>query len=242
MIEALLIVAGGLLGSAHCVGMCGGLVLSLGTARLGPPPAGWLRFFSADLARQLIYALGRVQTYALLGAMAGYGGWRLLAAPHVLVNMQAVLSMLAGLLLLAQGIITVGWWPFHRTSSVRGYCTGATFFASWLDATRASNVFLGGMINGLLPCGLVYGYLALAASSGAMLRGATTMLLFGLGTIPALALVGCGGAVIGMRWRQRLFWLAGWCIVLTGLITLIRGIAFVQWNGSAAPENCPFCP
>jgi hypothetical protein len=54
-------------------------------------------------------------------------------------------------------------------------------------------VFLGGVVNGLLPCGLVYAYLALAAGAGGSLRGALAMALFGLGTMPLLALVGCGG-------------------------------------------------
>jgi len=240
MIEAVLLVLGGVLGSGHCVGMCGGLVLSLGTTRLGRPPSRWSSLLGEGFGRQLVYALGRVQTYGLLGAMAGYGGWRLLAQPQTLVNVQAVLALLAGFLLVGQGLAAVGWRPWRQTRSGGESCAGAAFFASWLDLTRSRQVFLAGMINGLLPCGLVYGYLALAASSAAMGKGAVIMLLFGLGTIPTLVLVGCGGAVLGLTLRRRLFWLAGWCVVLTGLLTLVRGFCFLKLSGQAIPD-CPFC-
>jgi sulfite exporter TauE/SafE len=85
-------------------------------------------------------------------------------------------------LLIIQGLISAGvlrgisWW------SGSGPCLGPSFFSALLGAARLQSVFLGGVVNGLLPCGLVYAFLALAASSGNMVQGWATMALFGLGT------------------------------------------------------------
>ena len=87
MIELPFIFLGGLLGSAHCVGMCGGFALTIG---LGAPG------FASNLARQLAYTLGRVLTYSFFGVVAGYAGLWLSHKAGTLVNVQAVLSMLAG--------------------------------------------------------------------------------------------------------------------------------------------------
>src|SRR6516162_3919848 len=102
MIELPLIFLGGLLGSAHCVGMCGGFALTIG---VGAPS-----FFS-NLARQLAYTLGRVLTYSFFGVVAGYAGLWLSRKAGTLVNVQAGLSILAGSLLVFQGLLALGVLP-----------------------------------------------------------------------------------------------------------------------------------
>ncbi len=228
MANWLLIFAGGLLGSAHCVGMCGGFVLALGGTR--PDMA-------ANLRRQLAYGLGRIFTYTAGGAAAGFGGWRLAAQTQALVNVQAALSIAAGLLLAALGLAEAGVLSWRRRGG--GTCPGAGMFASLLRATRLRSVFLGGVVNGLLPCGLVYAYLALAASTGGLLLGGATMLCFGLGTLPLMVATGCGGTLLTAGRRRQVFRLAAWCVVLTGVLTLGRGIAFLRpVEGS---PSCPMC-
>jgi sulfite exporter TauE/SafE len=226
MASWLLIFAGGLLGSAHCVGMCGGFVLALGGTRPG---------LAANLRRQIAYGTGRIFTYTAGGAAAGFGGWRLAAETQALVNMQAVLSIVAGLLLVALGLAEAGVlsWPRRGGAS----CLGTGMFGSLLRATRLRSVFLGGMVNGLLPCGLVYAYLALAASSGSLLLGSATMLCFGLGTLPLMVATGCGGTLLTCGRRRQVLRLAAWCVVLTGALTLGRGIAFLR-----PVEDSPSCP
>ena len=93
-------------------------------------------------------------------------------------------------------------------------------------------------MNGLLPCGLVYAYLALAAGSGGVWHGWATMALFGLGTVPTMVLVGCGGSALSGTWRFRLFRIAAWCVVLTGVISVARGLGFLV---ASAPAACPGC-
>jgi sulfite exporter TauE/SafE len=217
MLEALLIVGGGLLGSGHCIGMCGGFVLTLGSRA---------PHWRANLLRQLIYAGGRVSVYVLAGAVAGFSSWRLGRELPSIVNAQAILSILAGLLLVAEGLFALGVVP--RPFAARAGCPGAGAYAALLHGREAGVVFVAGLVNGLLPCGLVYAYLALAASAGDLFRGAAVMALFGLGTLPSMVLTGLGGSLLGLSWRRRLFRLAAWCLLLTGLLALARGAGFLN--------------
>jgi sulfite exporter TauE/SafE len=231
MIDGVMIFVGGLLGSGHCVGMCGGFALMLGGNRLG---------LAANLRRQIVYSLGRVGTYTVGGAAAGYGGWRLgtLVAPAV--NAQALLSIGAGLLLIVQGLSAAGLLRWRLLTG--GFsCLGPASFAALLKARPLWHVFAAGALNGLLPCGLVYAYLALASSSGELAGGATTMALFGLGTMPALILVGSGGAALGLVLRRRILRLAAWCVVLTGVLAVARGFCFSPGAATGDTAGCPLC-
>jgi uncharacterized protein len=232
VIEWVMIFAGGLLGSSHCVGMCGGFALALGSHGRG---------LVRNLVRQIAYSLGRVFTYAVGGAAAGYVGWRLAGELRLVMNVQAVLSIGAGMLLIVQGLAAAGL--LHRLPGFRGRasCLGVGLFASLLRDTRLRSVFLGGVVNGLLPCGLVYAYLALAASSGGLLPGGLTMALFGLGTLPVLVMVGCGGQVLSVAARRHVFHIASWCVVLTGVLSVARGVGAFRMMGVDDGAECPLC-
>ncbi len=223
---------GGLLGSSHCVGMCGAFVFSIGA---GAP--SW----RANFARQLVYASGRIFTYAAAGAIVGYGGWRLTKALPPLVHVQAWLCLAAGALLVVQGLSAAGIWSWLRPKARRTPCMTAQLFASFLNAPRLGQVFLAGMLNGLLPCGLVYAYLALAAATGTLSGGFVHMALFGLGTLPIMVLTGCGGAMLGLASRRRLLHVAAWCVVLTGALSVSRGMAFLRSDAASPAESCPAC-
>jgi sulfite exporter TauE/SafE len=233
VIEWLMVLAGGVLGSSHCVGMCGGFALALGSHGRG---------FVRNLARQVVYSLGRVFTYSVGGVAAGYGGWRLASELHLLMNVQAVLSIAAGVLLIVQGLAAAGVLQWPGGFAARGPCLGAGLFAALLRETRLRSVLLGGVVNGLLPCGLVYAYLALAASAGGPLRGGLTMALFGLGTMPVLALVGCGGQVLSAAARRHVFRVAAWCVILTGVVSVARGVGALRILGAEDGPGCPLCP
>lgn len=233
MIGWLMIVGGGLLGSAHCVGMCGGFALALGTSGHS---AG------AQLRRQVTYGFGRVFTYAVFGVAAGYAGKRLTVEWQQVMNLQAGLSILAGLLLLLQGLQAAGilrWLRLGNRPSVP--CLAPGLFGALLQATRLQSVFLAGVVNGLLPCGLVYAFVALAASSGSLWRGAATMALFGLGTIPVMILVGMGGVVLSLALRQRILTLAAWCVMVMGVLSIVRGLGFAQIPDVLVGPGCPLC-
>jgi len=231
VIEWPMVFVGGLLGSAHCVGMCGTFALALGS-RKGRLMSG--------LGRQLVYGLGRVFTYSSAGIVAGYAGWRLSGELHLLVNMHALLAFLAGGLLIVQGLAGLGIVQGPAWISRRGPCLVPSLFAALLRETRLRSVFLGGVINGLMPCGLVYAYLALAASAGGSLQGGLTMMLFGLGTLPILALVGCGARLVS-RVTRRTLQVAAWCVVLTGVLSIARGVEAMRTVGDSEQPSCPMC-
>jgi hypothetical protein len=223
-----LILLGGLLGSSHCLGMCGGFVLLLGSQKLG---------FWRTLGRQLVYALGRVSTYTLAGALVGYGGWRLTLGLQHLLNLQAWFAILAGVLLILQGLFSAGllrwlWRPQTKTGCL------VSSFAALLQAKNWSTVFVAGLANGLLPCGLVYAYLALAASTTHMGHAALVMFLFGVGTMPLLLLLGCGGMLLRLSFRRYLHLVAAWCVIITGLLSLIRGLHLLQELATATMPGC----
>lgn len=228
-LEPIAIFAGGLLGAGHCVGMCGGFVAVLGAAG---------RSWKLNLTRQLLYGLGRVFTYSFGGMAAAAAGDRLSQSLPDAVNLQAWLCLLAGALLIWQGLHALGWLrPFVKSSDP---CLGAGMLGDLLRANRLQSVFLGGMINGFLPCGLVYAYLALAGSTRQPLQGGLVMLLFGLGTIPVLALLGLGVGRISLMSRRRVLTIAAVLVLVTGLFSLWRGWQFLQAPTDSSPA-CPLC-
>lgn len=231
MIDLPLIFLGGLLGSAHCVGMCGGFVLAIS---LGARSAG------DNVIRQLLYCLGRIFTYSFFGVVAGWAGHNFSHRMSVFLNTQAVLALLAGGLLMFQGLAALGLIPRRAISGPhRGAaCIAVRQFRAILASPRRQDVYLAGMLNGFLPCGLVYGYLALAASAADMLAGGLTMAAFGAGTLPVMLLTGVGASALPQTARRRLFQVAACCITAIGLVSLYRGYSLFAYGSSV---SCPAC-
>ena len=167
----------GLLGGfGHCVGMCSPFVLFV-SRRYAPPEGGRRAAFAA----QLWYTLGRVVTYAILGALAGaLGGVVQLAG--ALLGVQRAASVVAG------GVLVV-WAVVALADLVPGFATGGGLFAkvaARLKGRVPGHPFAVGLFLGLLPCGLLYSAVIAAVARGGPLEGATALALFGLGTAPAL--------------------------------------------------------
>lgn len=233
MIELPLVFVAGILGTAHCLGMCGPFALAIGAGA-----TGW----RGALGRQFAYTVGRVFTYGVLGAIAGYGGARLTQSLPAIVNIPATLAIAAGTLLIYQGLRSAGWLSFksHSHAASGSLCLAGGMLGQLLRQPGASGVFLAGLFTGLLPCGLLYGMLALATSTHSLPLGAATMIVFGLGTAPAMILAGIGGRILGVATRQRLFAAAAWCLVLTGVVSVSRGALFLSL-GSQPAIGCPAC-
>jgi uncharacterized protein len=231
VIDLPMIFLAGLLGASHCVGMCGGFVLTIG---------GATRTWNGNLARQLVYTAGRVFTYIVLGATAGFGGWRLKQWSATIVNIPALLALAAGALLAYQGLLAAGVLRRRGVPARHRPCLAGSFFASFLTNPTHPNVFLAGLFTGLLPCGLLYGMLALAASRDNLLAGALTMGVFGLGTAPIMLATGCGASLLSLTTRHKMFQAAAWCLFGTGVISLVRGCYFL-WQFGDNSGGCPWC-
>lgn len=225
-----MLVVSGMVGAAHCLGMCGPFALAIGAASSDWP---------TNLRRQLAYSAGRVFTYAVLGAGAGFVAERLAGSLPAWSNLPAALAIAAGLLLVWQGLVASG---LMRRQGVTGAatCPGGGAFRSLLTARGLADVFVAGLFTGLLPCGLLYGMLAYAASRHDVVAGMVTMTAFGAGTLPAMVAAGLGGSALAGAGRRRMHAVAAWCLVATGLISIVRGTSSITLPGSE-PAGCPFC-
>jgi sulfite exporter TauE/SafE len=119
-------------------------------------------------------------------------------------------------------------------------CLAGGLVGTYLRSPGVGNVFLAGVFTGFLPCGLVYGFLALACSTASLAAGAATMAAFGLGTVPLMVLTGAGTSLVSVVTRVRLLRLAAWCVLLAGVISLARGAVALAAEPSA-PAACPLC-
>jgi sulfite exporter TauE/SafE len=244
MIEWPLVIAGGVLGSAHCAGMCGGFAVALGSG------AASLR---ANAMRQVVFGGGRMFSYVFIGATAGYAGGRLTAASG-LVDAQSWLAVAAGLLLVWQGLAAAGVLGllksrFRSTKSrpVGGgslalpACVQPGLLGGLLRRRGSAAALAAGVLTGLLPCGLVYAFATLAASTGSLGAGAAVMACFGAGTVPLMTALGLGASLVGAAGRRRMFACAAWCVVLSGAVSVSRGATNLAAR-YADPESAPKCP
>jgi sulfite exporter TauE/SafE len=224
MAAYLVIFAAGFAGSFHCIGMCGGFACALGRA----PQGG-----GATVVRHLLYNTGRLTTYCFLGALAGALGQVICTSQGTTVPLmsgpldagQRFLAVLAGLLMIAMALQFFGLLPrLHRVTSGFTASTLGGALRGLLTAPGPAAPLAFGVFNGFLPCPLVYAFAAQAASTAAPLPGVLTMAAFGLGTFPAMLIMGGVGRMLAPAWRQRGVWLAGSCILLLGLVTLGRGL------------------
>jgi sulfite exporter TauE/SafE len=147
--------------------------------------------------------------------------------------------MLAGVVLVWQGLLAAGVIRRRGVGAAAG-CPGGAAFRSLLGAHHLGEVFLAGLFTGLLPCGLLYGMLAYAASRHDLLEGLATMVAFGAGTVPAMVAAGLGGSILSLAARRRVHALAAWCLVATGIVSMARGASFVSLPGKPA-AGCPLC-
>lgn len=233
MLEWPLIFLGGLLGSSHCVGMCGAFALTIGMGTNSP---------IANARRQFAYSLGRLFTYAFAGAVVGFAGMRLKQLTDQAFQAQTVLAILAGTLLVVQGLKSAGLLPrFWKKHSAAGFCPSHGLFGSFLAAPGWHNSFLAGLLTGFLPCGLVYAYLVLAAGSGKIITGMAIMTLFGAGTVPLMVLTGVGTSLLTVNARRYLLRAAAFCVIATGMITINRGVGWARPGSAQGEPSCPMC-
>lgn len=219
----------GFLGSVHCVGMCGPIALAVGAG--GGKQALPRRFH----LQKLVYHLGRTFTYSLLGLLIGLLGFSLFLA-----GMQQSLSLLAGFSLLLMA--------FFYKRSERLASQGMAFrFVQKLRGQLAHHLrqggyrahFFTGVLNGLLPCGMVYLALLAAFALQAPLEAAAYMAAFGLGTSPLLLALMLGGHLLPMLWRERLNRAIPYMAVLIGLLFVLRGLGLGHFLSPALPTQAP---
>lgn len=210
-------------GFGHCLGMCGPLVASYSVA-----------FKGKNLVPHILYNLGRISTYTLLGGLVGMTGSFLGIAVHI-QGFQRFIMIIAGILIVLMGIGLAGWFPFMpflRNQEIFSLNFVQKLKSISLESLRIGSFYPLGIFAGFIPCGLTYTALITAARTGmeaenhflGFLNGVTMMLLFGLGTMPALLLFGKIMSAIGAQMRQRLYRLSAILMVIMGIIFIARSL------------------
>ena len=201
-------------GLGHCLGMCGPLVLLAG----GRFPRQGL----ASTPYHLLYHGGRIGVYTILGLAAG-GVGALAGKISRLAHIPAIVSLLLGAAVIIAGIVYLGWLRLPPAQRLGRWWRAAVDRV--LHLPRLWGVLLLGMLNGLLPCGLVYSALLLSAAAGSPIFGALGMLIFGLGTLPVLIAFGVGAGMAALPLRQTLARISGLFVMLVGMQLMLRGAA-----------------
>jgi sulfite exporter TauE/SafE len=218
MTEIWLAFIAGLAGSAHCIGMCGGIVAALAMSNRNMTP----RF---KLFSQLLYNAGRITTYTMLGIVAGMVGPSLDLLP--VKSVAFWFSCLANVMVFLIGLASAAGSPWFNLAVLEKGSTG--ILAAPLKRLLSVSPLLAalpiGLILGLLPCGMVYAPLIVAAGSGSPLLGGGIMAALGLGTVPLLLFFGSVSNAMSGRVREWLFRVAGLTIALMGAAGLWRLLA-----------------
>ncbi len=200
----------GIIGGFHCVGMCGPLALSL--------PIHNLTGFNRGNAI-LLYNLGRALTYTVLGVIFG-----LLGKSFALFKLQQWLSILSGVLILL--VLFGSKYSNHLSKPWSGFANKlkdklSTYLRS---EKKTGSYFYIGLLNGLLPCGLVYVAIAASFATGGVWQGALLMFAFGLGTLPAMAGTMVFGKFISFNVRQRFNQVTPFLVLGVSLLLILRGL------------------
>jgi hypothetical protein len=203
----------GLIGSFHCIGMCGPIVVALPLKNQN---------LATKIAGTLLYNSGRVITYSVLGIlfgllgrgihMAGFQQWT-----SIILGAAMIISVLFPFVLREK--ITIG-------NLFSGFAARLIVRLKKLFTNRSYfSLLMIGLLNGLLPCGLVYVAIAGAINSGTVLSGALFMALFGIGTIPLLLVATLASDAIGQRIRFRMQKVVPYFVFFLGVLFILRGLS-----------------
>ncbi len=205
----------------HCIGMCGGIVIAYSSAKVDKE---WS--VGRKATAHLLYSLGRIQTYMLLGVIFGYLG----GVSTFSNRANGILLVVAGVAMVLSGLSLVGAVKF--LNSVDSPLTRSRWFGDrfreLLNNQSLYSLFVLGMLNGLLPCGFVYFFAITAASTASPLWGGVVMLVFGLSTTPALFGLGFFVSLFqrgGLR--VVMIRLAALAVIIYGAYTLYDGYEYI---------------
>ncbi|WP_277632221.1 sulfite exporter TauE/SafE family protein [Avrilella dinanensis] len=202
----------GLLSSLHCVGMCGPIAMMLPVSRTSEVKRA---------SQIIIYHLGRIFTYGLLGGLFGWLGRGLFIA-----GLQQKLSVILGILMIVYVLIPKNKFnriyflqPLYRLVNKAKKLMGLQF-----KKNNSSSFFVIGLLNGFLPCAMVYVALFGATATQTPIDGMMYMMLFGLGTVPMMSAVVYVTNAISVRMREKILKAVPVFVIILGTLFVIRGM------------------
>jgi len=210
----------GLAGSGHCIGMCGGLIAAFSLTPHGR---------QGGVSFQLLYHLGRLTTYTLIGVAVGWLG-SAIAYTDSFREVSRMVLIGSDLFIIVIGLGTLG--AFASLNIMRLDFPGpTTLFVTVSHKLRALPPSLSalplGLMMGLLPCGFLYAVAITAAQTASTETAALMMLGFGIGTVPALFLFGSATGWLGTRYRSWLLRVAGLLVTVMGVVNLVDHVTLL---------------
>jgi len=220
----------------HCIGMCGGIIIAYSSTKIDDE---WSK--TKQSLAHILYSSGRILTYTMLGFIFGFLGG--VAMFNNLAN--GILLIVAGIFMILAGLSLSGKIKFltlleHSFSSDSWY---TKLFRELLQTKSLFSFFVLGMLNGLLPCGLVYFFAVTAASTASPFYGALVMFIFGLSTTPALFSLGFFvGLYKNGKLRNMMIRVAAVAVVIFGLYTIKEGYYYIKYPQKTVSQCCEFDP
>ncbi|QCX53231.1 sulfite exporter TauE/SafE family protein [Elizabethkingia sp. JS20170427COW] len=196
----------------HCIGMCGPIALSMGLTR---------KQQTNYYLQNITYQLGRIITYSILGAILGIVG-----QGFQMVGLQRVLTIAVGVLLIVMALFSFGGKDFASKIPFIGKALikVKVNLGQLLQKSDYKSRFTTGVLNGLLPCGMVYMALTASLASGGIWQSALFMALFGLGTFPFMFAVVLIGNVVNQKFRSQVLKVIPVMMIILGGLFILRGM------------------
>ncbi|WP_223609070.1 sulfite exporter TauE/SafE family protein [Chryseobacterium sp. OSA05B] len=196
----------------HCIGMCGPIALSMGLTK---------KQATNFYLQNLTYQFGRIFTYSLLGAILG-----IIGEGFEMAGFQQYLTIVAGILLIIMALFSFGG---------KDFASKIPFLSKFLYSVKLNlgkllqkadyrSRFTTGVLNGFLPCGMVYMALTASLASGGIWQGASYMALFGLGTLPFMFAVVLAGNLMNQAFRVKVLKAVPVIMIILGGLFILRGL------------------
>lgn len=200
----------GFLGSFHCAGMCGPIALALPLKN-----NNWL----SRVLSTLIYNFGRTFTYALLGLLFG-----LIGKGFKMAGFQQTVSIITGIVMILSVLFPLIFRNRFKAKSFSFISGIQNSLSKMFSVSTYFSLFTIGILNGLLPCGLVYTAVALAITSNDSINGMFAMIAFGLATSPMLIAISIIGNSLGLAIRRVFTKIIPYIVIIIGILFILRGL------------------
>ena len=207
-------------GFGHCIGMCGPLVASYSMA-----------IQTKSIIPHLLYNLGRVTTYSIMGGFMGFTG-SFVTLSHTFQQLQKSIMIGAGVVIILMGLSMTGLIPLIKYLETR--INAAPFIVKltkmFSPSLTTGTFYPMGIVLGFIPCGLVYTGLITAARMGmetdnhleGLIKGVIIMVLFGIGTMPALLLFGKIITILSAKTRKKLYRISALVVIIMGVLFIVH--------------------
>lgn len=205
----------------HCIGMCGGFILAYSSAKIGED---WSKTHQG--IAHFLYNIGRVTSYVILGAIFGLIG----SAFVVSLSTWGVLLIIVGFMMILMGLSLMGKLKFLSAleANISQYKIYGFLFRKLIHSKSLPSFYGLGVLNGFIPCGLVYIFGTFALASGSMLKGMLIMAVFGVATIPTLFTFGFIASFIQKSSLRKIaLSIASILVIAYGVFSLLKGTMMI---------------